>query len=80
MIELVPIQQQLFTPAEAMVILSIEKLSTLEALIANRRLTPIRVGKENRFALVELTEFAARELVNARRLKGTSDHGSEVQN
>lgn len=79
MIELVPIQQQLFTAAEAMVILAIKKLSTLEALIRDRRITPIRVGKENRFALVELTEFAARELANARRLKGTSDHGSEVQ-
>lgn len=79
MIELVPIQQQLFTAAEAMVILAIKNPSTLEALVRDRRLTPIRVGKENRFALIELTEFAARELAAARRLKGTSDHGSEGQ-
>lgn len=73
MIEFHPIEKQVFDAEEAMQYLGLPTKSALENLIRLGRLTPLKITKENRFARSELDDFIARELVEARRLNGTSD-------
>ncbi len=69
MIDFAEIQKQLFTTAEAMQYLGIEKRSMLDNLIRTGRITPIKIGKENRFARSDLDAMIQRELEEARRLQ-----------
>ena len=73
MIEFHPIEKQVFDAEEAMQYLGLPTKSALENLIRGRRLTPLKITKENRFARSELDDFIARELTNERRLNGASD-------
>lgn len=70
MIEFAPIEKQLFTKAEAMLYLGITLDSTLENLIRQGRLTPIKITQENKFAKVECDAMIQRELAREKRLRG----------
>lgn len=74
-----PIEKRVFNAEEAMQYLSITTKSTLETLIRLRRLTPLRITRENLYARAELDDFIKREMAEARRLKEASDHASEGQ-
>ena len=67
-----PIQKQLFTKAEAMLYLGITKRSTVDNLIRQGRLTPIKITRENKFARSECDELVQRELAKEKRLRGNN--------
>lgn len=71
-IDFEPIQKQLFTKEEMMLYLGITKLSTVDNLIRQGRLTPIKITKENRFARSELDAMIQRELEKEQRLRGNN--------
>lgn len=72
-IDFEPIQKQLFTKEEMMLYLGITKLSTVDNLIRQGRLTPIKITKENRFARSELDAMIQRELEKEQRLRGKNN-------
>lgn len=67
-IDFEPIQKQLFTNEEAMLYLGLTKRSTLDNLIRTGRITPIKIARENHFALSDLDTMVERELKKAKRL------------
>ena len=73
MIDFHRVEKQVFNAEEAMQYLGLPTKSALENLIRGRRLTPLKITKENRFARSELDDFIVRELAEARRLNGASD-------
>ena len=76
MIEFEPIQKQLFTKEEMMLYLGITKNSTVDNLIRNGRLTPIKITQENKFAKVECDAMIQRELAKEKRLRGNNTEDS----
>lgn len=76
MIHFEPIQKQLFTNEEAMLYLGLTKRSTLDNLIRTGRITPIKIARENHFALSDLDAMVERELKKAKRLSDKNPGGS----
>ena len=69
-IDFAEIQKQVFTKAEMKLYLGIELDSTVDNLIRQGRLTPLKYTKENKFARRECDDLILRELANERRLRG----------
>ena len=73
MIHFESIKQLVFNPDGACEYLGLESTRALERLIQEKRLTPLRITKENRFARSELDSFIERELERERRLRDTDN-------
>lgn len=73
MIDFEPIQKQVFDDAGAREYLGIKAKRGIKGLVAAKRLTPLRITKENLFARSELDSFIERELERERRLRGTNN-------
>ena len=74
MIDFEPVQKQVFDDAGAREYLGIKAKSGVKSLVAAKRLTPLRITKENLFARSELNLFIERELEREKRLR-ISDNG-----
>lgn len=72
MIEFEKVKKSVYNAEETMTYLGLPTRSALDNLVTSKRLTPLKICKENRFALTELDDFIARELVSEQRLRGVS--------
>ncbi len=72
MIDFEPVPKAVFDVQETMQYLNLPSERSVEALIAARRLTPLRICKPNRFSKAELDDFVVRELRAEKRLRGTN--------
>ena len=73
MIEFEPLQKAVLTAEEACEYLGLDSKRSLERLVQEHRLIPIRIVKSNLYPRAELDEFITRELERERRLGGASD-------
>ena len=72
MIHFESIKQQVFDAEGAREYLGLKSVRSLENLVSAKRLTPLKICKENLFARSELDALIERELERERRLRGTS--------
>ena len=73
MIHFESIKQLVFNKDQACEYLGLESVRSLESLVRAKRLTPLRICKENLFARSELDALIERELEHERRLRGTNN-------
>ena len=73
MIHFESIQQLVFDAEGAREYLGLKSVRSLENLVSTKRLTPLKICKENLFARSELDALIERELERERRLRGTNN-------
>lgn len=69
MIEYTPLSREVLTAQEAVVFLQLDSTRSLERLVADKRLCPLKLGKPNTFAVSELRACIDRELGRERRAR-----------
>ncbi len=73
MIDFEPIPKLVFDAEGAREYLGLKSVRSLENLVSGKRLTPLKICKENLFARSELDACIERELQRERRLRGISN-------
>ena len=73
MIDFEPIPKLVFDAEGAREYLGLKSVRSLENLVSGKRLTPLKICKENLFARSELDALIERELERERRLRGTNN-------
>ncbi len=73
MIDFEPIPKLVFDAEGAREYLGLKSVRSLENLVSAKRLTPLKICKENLFARSELDALIERELERERRLRGTNN-------
>ena len=64
-----PIEKAVYNAEEAAVFLGLDSVRSLERLVQQKRLIPLRIAKCNLFAKRELEDFVSRELEREWKLR-----------
>lgn len=73
MIDFEPIPRKVLDAEDARVYLGLKSVRGLETLVAAKRLIPLRIAKENLYALAELDALIERELETERKLRSVDN-------
>ncbi len=64
-----PIEKAVYNAEEAAVFLGLDSVRSLERLVQQQRLVPLRIAKANLFAKRELEDFVSREMEREWKLR-----------